>query len=164
MGSNLWITDGTHPTSVYVSTYPAFFRKEKFCGFEFNDDNSFEEHSYTDENHKWLCEIGNDVWIGDSVLIINGVKIGDGAIIAAGAVVNKDVPPYAVVGGVPARIIKYRFSTEQIKWLLKFKWWEKDSDWLKEHSFLFGNIEHMIQALDEDLTNDIVQNTKPIKM
>ena len=70
--------------------------------------------------------IGNDVWIGVGATLIDGVKIGDGAIIAAGAVVTKDVPPYAIVGGVPAKIIRYRFNEATIKDLLELKWWDYD--------------------------------------
>ena len=73
-----------------------------------------------------MTEIGNDVWIGDRVVIMSGVKIGDGAIIAAGAVVTKDVPPYAVVGGIPARVIKYRFDESTIRRLLDLQWWRYD--------------------------------------
>lgn len=68
--------------------------------------------------------IGNDVWIGRNAIILQSCKtIGDGAIVAAGAVVTKDVPPYAIVGGVPAKVIKYRFSPAVIKKLLATKWW-----------------------------------------
>ena len=70
--------------------------------------------------------IGNDVWIGQGAFIKGGVTIGDGAIVAAHAVVVKDVPPYAVVGGVPARVIKYRFDEDAIKDLLEIKWWNYD--------------------------------------
>lgn len=73
-----------------------------------------------------MTEIGNDVWIGDRVVIMSGVKIGDGAIIAAGAVVTKDVPPYAIVGGVPARVIKYRFDENIIRRLIDLQWWRYD--------------------------------------
>ena len=72
-------------------------------------------------------KIGNDVWIGDSARITpNVTEIGDGAVIATGAIVNKNVPPYAVVVGNPARIVKYRFSKEIIEELLASKWWDKD--------------------------------------
>lgn len=73
-----------------------------------------------------MTEIGNDVWIGDHVVIMSGVKIGNGAIVAAGAVVTRDVPPYAIVGGVPARIIKYRFDENTIGRLIDLQWWKYD--------------------------------------
>ena len=69
---------------------------------------------------------------GGNISYIPGVKIGDGAVIAAGAVVVKDVPPYAIVGGVPAKIIRYRFSPEIIEKLLELKWWNLDDEILKE--------------------------------
>jgi virginiamycin A acetyltransferase len=70
--------------------------------------------------------IGNDVWLGHNSIIMPSVtKVGDGAVVAAGAVVNKDVPPYAVVAGNPARIVRYRFDQETIEHLLTEKWWEK---------------------------------------
>ena len=67
--------------------------------------------------------IGCDVWIGMNCIVMDGVTIGDGAIVAAGAVVTKDVPPFAVVGGVPAKVLKYRFAPEIIARLLDVKWW-----------------------------------------
>ncbi|HWF56534.1 MAG TPA: CatB-related O-acetyltransferase [Solirubrobacteraceae bacterium] len=72
--------------------------------------------------------VGSDVWSCDRCLILSGLTIGDGAIIAAGAVVTKDVPPFAIVGGNPARLIRYRFSEEQIAALLEIRWW----DWPEE--------------------------------
>ena len=71
-------------------------------------------------------KIGNDVWIGQGAFIKGGVSIGDGAVVAAHAVVTKDVPPYAIVGGVPAKVIKYRFDEETIGRLLKLRWWDYD--------------------------------------
>lgn len=68
--------------------------------------------------------IGNDVWIGYDAIIMSGVKIGDGAIIGTRAVVTKDVPPYTIVGGIPARVIKKRFSTDVISKLMRIKWWD----------------------------------------
>jgi len=76
-------------------------------------------------------EIGNDVWIGEAVALKPGVKIGDGAIIAAHAVVARDVPPYAIVGGVPARLIRYRFSEPLIERLRAAQWWRFGPDILQ---------------------------------
>lgn len=71
-----------------------------------------------------LPAIKNDVWIGQNVLLKRGVTIGDGAVIAAGAVVVKDVPPYSIVGGVPARVIRYRFDQNTIERMLRVQWWD----------------------------------------
>lgn len=76
--------------------------------------------------------IGNDVWLGANVFVKRGVEIGDGAIIAAGSVIVKDVPPYAIVGGNPAKIIRYRFENKIILLLLDLKWWSLNEDMLKE--------------------------------
>jgi virginiamycin A acetyltransferase len=85
------------------------------------------------------CVIGNDVWIGCNSTILRNVEIGDGAVIGANALVNKDVPPYAIVGGVPARVIKYRFDKEIIDLLLKIKWWEWDLEKIKDNYSFFSN-------------------------
>lgn len=75
--------------------------------------------------------IGNDVWIGDNVTILGGNIIGDGAVVATGAIVTKDVPPYAIVAGNPARIIKYRFEKDIVDDLQKIQWWLWSSEQLK---------------------------------
>lgn len=98
--------------------------------------------------------IGNDVWIGSHALIKGNIKIGDGAVIGAGAVVTKDVPPYAVVGGVPARIIKYRFSQEIIDKLLEIKWWNLPENILKENIELFQT---------DNITFDLLQKFSQLK-
>lgn len=77
--------------------------------------------------------IGNDVWLADGVLVLSGVTIGDGAVVAARAVVTKDVKPYEIVGGNPAKHIKYRFNEEQISELLKIKWWDWDIEKIKSN-------------------------------
>lgn len=74
---------------------------------------------------KGATKIGNDVWIGMDALILPGVTVGDGAVIGAGAVVAKDVPPYAVVAGNPGRVLRYRFEDQVIAELLKIRWWER---------------------------------------
>ena len=81
--------------------------------------------------------IGNDVWIAAHTVIINNVKIGDGAIIGANSLVNKNVEPYSIMGGVPAKIIGYRFDKEIIDLLLKIKWWDLDHTVLNKHIHLF---------------------------
>ena len=91
--------------------------------------------------------IGNDVWIGSYVVIKRGLKIGDGAVIGAGAVVVDNVPPYAIVVGVPAKVIKYRFSKKHIDQLLEIKWWDFPIDKLK--NIQFNNIEVAINSLKD---------------
>lgn len=86
--------------------------------------------------HDSPLEIGNDVWIGQNAIILPAVnKIGDGAVIGAGVVVNKDIPPYAVVTGHPGRVVRYRFSKEKIAELLEEKWWEKPLEELDINEF-----------------------------
>ena len=82
---------------------------------------SYDVNNYPDKDVKTI--IGNDVWIGTRAIIKRGVKIGNGAVIASGAVVTKDVEPYAVVAGVPAKLIKYRFDSETIQELQALEWW-----------------------------------------
>jgi virginiamycin A acetyltransferase len=81
--------------------------------------------------------IGNDVWIGAQCVILSGVKIGDGAIIAANSVVTSEVPPYAIVSGSPAKVVKYRFSEEIINKLLSIKWWDWPDEKMRFHRHLF---------------------------
>lgn len=91
------------------------------------------------------ASIGNDVWIGARVTILRGVKVGDGAIIAAGAVVNKDVPPYAIVGGLPARVLRYRFDEDTIAKLLRLQWWRYSPNQLS--GINFSNIAEAVQQV-----------------
>jgi chloramphenicol O-acetyltransferase type B len=112
---------GQHPTAM-ISTHPVFYSRLNQSGTSYSDADYYDELVRT--------SIGNDVWIGANVLVLDGVTVGDGAIVAAGAVVANDVPDYAVVAGVPARIIKYRFTDEERKLLGEIKWWLLPDDML----------------------------------
>lgn len=133
------VVNGFHPTSGFVSTHPSFYSKDCCVGLSFCNHNKFEEFKYAEGNYDVV--IGNDVWIGYGATIIAGVKIGDGAIVAAGAVVTKDVEPYAVVGGVPAKTIKHRFPEEDIERLMKLRWWEKDIEWIMNNGEKFSSLD-----------------------
>lgn len=131
IGPRVFVSRDIHPTTYpYVSISPMFFSLRKQNGHTFAQYQGFEER-------KPYVEIGNDVWICQDVIIIGGVKIGDGAVVGAGAIVTKDVPPYAIVAGVPAKIIKYRYTEEDIAFLNKIKWWNKSTEWLAQHWDLF---------------------------
>lgn len=102
-----------------------------------------------DEYADWRrINIGNDVWLGANTVILPKVTIGDGAKIAAGVVVNRDGEPYSIVGGVPAKLIKYRFSEDRIDKLMKIKWWE----WPNEK--IFSNLKQF-NDIDEFLKDSI---------
>lgn len=106
----------------YFCTYSQYMHRRELCE---KYGNHRDNHPYDDSplrNNK-AVEIGNDVWIGANVAVMPGVKIGDGAILAAGAVITHDVPPYAIVGGVPARLIRKRFSDDIISKMLEIAWW-----------------------------------------
>jgi acetyltransferase-like isoleucine patch superfamily enzyme len=107
-----------------VSTFP--FRAVCFGGLP-----------HVDALSKGGIVVGHDVWIGANALILSGVTIGNGAVVAAGAVVSKDIPPYAVVGGVPAKVIKMRFGRHQITVLEKIEWWNWPIEKIKENLELF---------------------------
>lgn len=137
IGQNCQFRLGLHPSRDFVSSHPIFYSTRKQAGITFADRDYFEEEK--------SLKIGNDVWIGANVIILDGLTIGDGVIIAAGAVVTKNVPPYAIYGGVPAKLIRYRFDEETIEFLLKFKWWDKDEEWLKSNFKDFHNIDNFVQ-------------------
>lgn len=92
-------------------------------------------------------KIGNDVWIGYGAMIPTNVKIGDGAVVGAGAVVVKDVPPYAIVGGVPARVIRYRFSQEIVDQLMTLRFWELPEEEIKKNLDLFQKTDLSVEDL-----------------
>ena len=123
IGSDVLIGVRKHPTDM-VSTHPSFYANNK--GFK-----TYANQMYCDELPN--IQIGNDVWIGSKSTILGNVTIGDGAIVAYGSIVTKDIPPYAIVGGTPAKIIKYRFSKEIIDSLLEIKWWELSDEFFSKN-------------------------------
>lgn len=138
IGDNVKVVALTHPSSKFVSTSPVFFSTHRQCGTSFVKQDFFVEKLLVDRKE---VVIGNDVWIGTNVLIKGGVNIGDGAIIAMGSVVTKDIPPYSIFGGVPAKLIKYRFSKDEIDLLIKTRWWSRDINWIKKNVYSFHDIE-----------------------
>ncbi|HBC91808.1 MAG TPA: antibiotic acetyltransferase [Pelotomaculum sp.] len=99
--------------------------------------------------------IGNDVIIGVNALVISGVKIGDGAVVGAGSVVTKDVPPYAIVAGIPAKIIRYRFSEKQIKALLRIRWWDWSIEEIKEFKeYFYAGVDTFISKAFEKMKKE----------
>lgn len=124
----------SHPyKEPFVTTSPMFFSQKKQTGHTFASRNMFEEYRFYDKKRMIAFSIGNDCWIGNDVCFIGGVKVSDGAVILSRAIVTKDIPPYAIVGGIPARIIGYRYDEETIKTLLNLKWWHKDISWLRKN-------------------------------
>ena len=91
--------------------------------------------------------MGNDVWIGTGVSIMEGVTIADGTVVAAGAMVVKDTEPYSIVGGVPAKVLSYRFEQDKIDFLLDLKWWNKKAEWIKEHAQYFNDIDKLMEMV-----------------
>ena len=127
----------THPIKEpFVTTSPIFTSIRKQTGFTFAKAQKIEEYRFYDMEREIAFKIGNDCWVGNDVCFIGGVKVGDGAVVLARAIVTKDVPPYAIVGGIPAKVIGYRYDENTIDFLLNVQWWDKSVVWLKEHSDL----------------------------
>ena len=129
---------GNHRTD-WVTTYP------------FGHINTHVFNTYDGHGHpatKGNVTIGNDVWIGDNVTIMSGVMVGDGAIIANNSHIVKNIEPYTIVGGNPAKLIKYRFTKEQIEKLLEIKWWNWEDAKINQYAPLLCNsdIDKFIQA------------------
>ncbi|MHC1759634.1 MAG: CatB-related O-acetyltransferase [Negativicutes bacterium] len=133
---NVVVGPGQHSVN-FVSSHPSFYSSSQPVAKTFSDKEYFEPFK--------KVFIGNDVWIGQNAVLMDGIKVGNGVVIATGAVVTKDVPDYAIVGGVPARIIRYRFRDDVIKKLLQSKWWEKDSEWFLKNARQFLDCEAFIK-------------------
>jgi chloramphenicol O-acetyltransferase type B len=129
-----------------ISHFPFGFHTPQLTNPEVFKQSSFEGISKLNRT----THIGNDVWISQNVVIKCGVKIGDGVIVGYDSNVTKDIPPYCIVGGNPAKIIRKRYSDEIIEKLLRIQWWNWSEDKIKEHSDLFinGTIEEFTEKFD----------------
>ena len=143
IGPNVVSNPGTHAyKEPYATTSPLFFSKN-MNGATFAKKQMFEEYTFVDKERQLSFQVGNDCWIGESAFIVGGVKIADGAVVLAHAVVTKDVPAYAIVGGVPAKVVGYRYDEETINFLLKVQWWNNSTEWFKKHWMLLNDIEQL---------------------
>ena len=134
---------GNHPTS-FVSIHPAFYSLAQKPSYV--NHSKFEDFKYLDAEKRISIVIGNDVWIGARATILEGVTIGDGAVVAAGAIVTKDVPPYAIVAGVPAKILRYRFEEKIRTEIDRVEWWNKDEEWIKNHVEEFADVNTFLNS------------------
>lgn len=140
ISDHVFIGGPEHPID-WVSTSPVF-QDVKQTGS--GPKKRFSMHKLPDYK---LTQIGNDVWIGHNAVIKQGVHISDGAVIGSGAIVTADVPPYAIVGGVPAKIIKYRFDVDVIKDLVESKWWDMDDEQIEKFAPLMNNPVKFIEVI-----------------
>ena len=131
------IGGGAHPLS-FVSSSPVFLDGDNIFGKNF-------AHLAFEESRP--VNIGNDVWIGEGCFINGGITIGDGAVIGAHSVVTKDVAPFAVVAGAPAKLLRYRFTDEVIDGLRRSRWWDWSEEELNEASALFGSPDRFLEFL-----------------
>lgn len=138
------IAPGDHPVHL-LTTHPISYSSTAFCPF-FVDIKAPKDKAIQHEPYERV-NIGNDVWVGQRAIIMDGVNIGDGAVIGAGAIVTKDIQPYAIAVGVPAKVIKYRFSSEIIEKLLELKWWDYPEKFIV-NELPFDNIERCIEILE----------------
>ena len=138
IADNIQIFLGGNHNVNWITTYP-------FGHVNNNVFNTFNGKGHPKTNGN--VNIGNDVWICSGCTIMSGVSIGDGAVLAANSHVVKNVEPYSIVGGNPAKHIKYRFTNEQIEKLLKIKWWDWDDQKINEilHLLCSENIEIFIE-------------------
>lgn len=134
-------------TIEYVSSSPIFTESKNGTGYSWIKKDII-SHS------KSQVIIGNDVWIGRGVKIMGGISIGDGAVIGAGSIVTKDVPSYAIFAGVPAKIIRFRFSESIITKLNEIKWWDLPDKKIIKNIHLFQQDLIDIQQINQLLTND----------
>ncbi|MGP3593267.1 CatB-related O-acetyltransferase [Vagococcus sp. WN89Y] len=153
IASNVKVMGGDHPMdrfTTHMLTYNGEF--DKFAMEKFN--RPWVLKKFITRPKKLI--IGNDVWIGNDVVLKGGITIGDGAVVAANSVVTKDVPPYAIVAGVPAKIIRYRFGPEIIDELLKIKWWDYNYVDLPDNNKC-DDINYFVQEMNDMISTGAIK-------
>lgn len=152
IGARCKYINTTHPYKApFVTTSPYFTSNCSTTYFGRNgyaDRLMFEEFRFYDKDRQLVNKIGNDCWFGTDVTIIGGVEIGDGAVVLAKAFVTKNVPPYAIVGGIPAKVIGYRYDEHTINFLLESQWWNHDEEWFKQNWELLCDIEKLRKDIE----------------
>lgn len=155
IASNCHIGLGNHTLNM-VSTSPLFSSAHSMLPDNFLQESiDVGERTVGDTGYKVI--IGNDVWLGYNVCVKEGVAIGDGAVIGAKSLVTRDIPPYAVAVGIPAKVIRYRFTQEQIEKLLEIKWWDWDIALIKKSVHAFNDVDAFIAYAKNNLSgkNDL---------
>lgn len=144
LGSHICVLDACHPVDgFFVSTSQCFYKTDFPMPLISTSARVFTEKKHTCNGYS--CEIGNDVWIGSNVIILGGVVIGDGAVIGAGSVVTKNVAPFTIVAGNPAKEIRKRFDDLTVSELLKIKWWDWPLRDIADRVCDFGQIDSFIK-------------------
>lgn len=145
IGRRVSLGAGSHRMSG-LSTHPLMSRGPASANY---DSMEIAEHNLVFERERVArTVVMNDIWVGDGAIILQGVTIGTGAVIGGNSMVTNDIPPYAIVGGIPARIIRYRFPEAIIEMLLASEWWEADPEYLRQCPI--GNVLAFLQSYQAD--------------
>ncbi|MDQ8140987.1 CatB-related O-acetyltransferase [Chryseobacterium sp. CFS15] len=136
IGPNVRTGPGKHPTHTFVSTHPSVYSNPSNLLKNFCRKNHYEYNKQ--------ITIGNDVWIGANAIILDGVTIGNGAIIGANSVITSNVDPYSIVVGIPGKLVKQRFTEEEIDFLLNFEWWNRSDEWIQANTEYLMDIKKFI--------------------
>jgi len=131
IAADVAIGTGSHPLERNVSIHPMFYlhRPPKWGLVEAD---SFQEFRHT--------IVGSDVWIGTKAVLRDGIEVGHGAVLGAGAIATRDLEPYGVYVGAPARLVRFRFSNEEIAKLLAARWWDRDEQWIRRNARYFDDV------------------------
>lgn len=154
IGARVSVMGPDHPKSRFTSASVTYDNHFKMCTQYFADkaEHSISQSPNREPKNGLGVTIGHDVWIGEDVTLARGVTIGHGAILAAKATVTKDVPPYAIVGGTPAKVIKYRFAPDIVEQLLALQWWNYELANLVENQNMDMPIEDFVARVSEKVT------------